>query len=132
MSKKKEFTLDLNKLFKKRRGELVIDLNKLWGDNFKLFLAALVFVLIVGVVLFSYAYFGFQRFAEERSALCKSLTPELNQYFANNSTVDQCDCYFEPNKTGVQELDQRTEPLCTCDCLTKNGTSFKVAIRAQK
>ncbi len=66
------------------------------------------------------------RLINEKNAFCQKLGQEMT----NQSNIE-CYCYFEGFRTGNQELDQKTNPLCVCECMV-NGTIKKVAILQTK
>ncbi len=62
-------------------------------------------------------------FINERNSLCANLTKELN----NQENISNCYCYFEGFKTGNQKVDEKTLPLCACEC-NVNGTKVKIGL----
>jgi hypothetical protein len=64
-----------------------------------------------------------QAFVSERNEICANLSYALSE----EDGLDDCYCYYEGFKTGNEELDGETLPLCSCECVI-NGTSYKIGI----
>lgn len=59
----------------------------------------------------------------ERNKVCANLSVALS----DEEGIDDCYCYYEGFKTGNQQVDEQTMPLCACECVI-NGTSYKVGL----
>ena len=64
-----------------------------------------------------------QAFLNERNEVCANLSFLLSE----DESIDECFCFFEGFKTGDSAVDDRTLPLCACECVV-NGTKVSVGL----
>ncbi len=62
-------------------------------------------------------------FINERNSMCANLSKALN----TQENISNCYCYFEGFKTGNDKVDEKTLPLCACECEV-NGTRVRVGL----
>jgi len=101
------------------------------SSAFKWAMALLGLIIFAAIMLVGYENFHIQQLITKGNVTCNALTPQLNDIFAssNNTAVDSCNCFYEYKNTGIKELDGNTTILCTCSCVTVNGTAFNVSLR---
>lgn len=63
------------------------------------------------------------QFVNERNKFCSNLSIELS----GQEGIENCFCYYEGFKTGEQQIDSKTLPLCACECMI-NGTTQKIGL----
>jgi len=89
----------------------------------------IIFLVILSITSFSgmliIQKLRINRVSALRTQYCAELTPLLNEQFNSSLT---CNCYFDLKNTGNNFVDQRSEPLCTCEC-TDGITTRTIALR---
>lgn len=86
----------------------------------------LVFSIILSIMIIT---FNISREAQlarlitERNEVCSDLSKELSL----DESIEDCFCYYQGFKTGDSVFDEKTLPLCACDCHV-NGTLVKVGL----
>jgi hypothetical protein len=69
-----------------------------------------------------------------RNARIASIIAQKNQLCTNMSAllsaeegIDECYCYYEGFNSGNPKLDDKTVPVCACECLI-NGTPYSIGL----
>ncbi|MFA5406442.1 MAG: hypothetical protein WC307_03755 [Candidatus Nanoarchaeia archaeon] len=84
-------------------------------------LCLIVVVTIIGFRISSDAKIA--NFIAERNILCANWSSVLSA----DESIDSCYCYYEGFKTGDNNIDSGTQPLCACECVV-NGTLTKIGM----
>lgn len=83
---------------------------------------------IIGIVLYNgISSFESHKHFEERNQLCIVVTEQLRMGVNENSTCSDYYCYYAPYAPPAG-YENRTETLCVCDCMLRDGTIFSTQV----